>query len=83
MSKFPVVKTRSLVKYLQKKGFQPDKNAEGKGSHLFLKNSETGKWTTLQLNIKEYSAKMIKTVLEQTGISREEFMSDFNSGKVK
>jgi predicted RNA binding protein YcfA (HicA-like mRNA interferase family) len=59
-----------MVKYLAKKGFEIRR---GRGSHMFARRGELT--TTIPL-VSELAPGTLRAILNQVGISREEFLED-------
>lgn len=76
-NKLPVVKARELIKYLQKKGFEP-KPRKKRGSHIVLRNSK-GRRTEVSSHggNNEIGKGLLNAILAEAGISIEEFKRDW------
>lgn len=61
-----------MIKYLSKKGFRVGRQ---RGSHVVLKS--TDRMVTVPLH-DELDRGTLKAILEQAGISREEFIKEFS-----
>jgi len=72
MSRLPVVSGSELIKYLFKKGFVPVRR---KGSHVLLRSSDSRRVTVPLHN--ELDRGTLLEVLEEAGISREEFLAEW------
>jgi predicted RNA binding protein YcfA (HicA-like mRNA interferase family) len=73
MTKIPVLTSRDIIKGLKRAGFEFDRHA--KGSHEIWYNPYTKRRTTIPnhpgIEIKKGT---LKAILEQAGLSLEEFM---------
>ena len=79
-NKLPVVKARELIKYLQKKGFEPKpRKKKGKGSHIVLRNVD-GRRTVVSSHggNNEIGKGLLKAILAEAEISMEEFKQDWH-----
>jgi predicted RNA binding protein YcfA (HicA-like mRNA interferase family) len=74
MSKLPVISSREIIKILRSIGFE-DAPKRGKGSHaaLIKKTIDTTKLVIIP-DRKNLPKGTIRAILEQAGISREEFL---------
>ena len=72
MSKLPLVSGADLIKYLKRKGFVPTRQ---KGSHVVLKSPD-GRRVTVPLH-NEVDRGTLLAILEEAGISREEFLNEW------
>lgn len=77
MSIVPILTPKKLLMILLKAGFHIVRQ---KGSHVWLTNPITQKSTTIAIHTRDFSRKMIATILKQAGISIQEFL---RSEKVK
>ena len=71
MSRLPVISGTELIKYLSKKGFVPSRQ---RGSHVVLKSSN--RRVTVPLH-NELDRGTLLAILEEAGISREEFLEEW------
>lgn len=71
MSVIPILTPKKLLIVLLKAGFRIVRQ---KGSHILLTNPITQKSTTIAMHTKDFSRKMIATILKQAGISIQEFL---------
>jgi predicted RNA binding protein YcfA (HicA-like mRNA interferase family) len=71
LSKLPVVSGKDLVKYLSKKGFEIRR---GRGSHVIAKRGAL--MATFPMD-DELAPGTLRAVLEETGISREQFLEEW------
>ena len=78
MSKIPKISGNVMVRYLQRKGFAI---TQRKGSHTTLKNSDT--ITIVPLGNKTLPIGTQHKILSYAGISREEFVYDYNNGMAR
>ena len=60
-----------VVAVLRKAGFEPIRQA---GSHLFLKSTASGRYTTVAMHSKDMRKSMLRRVLREAGLSDEEFL---------
>lgn len=68
-----------MIKYLvNKKGFS--KTAQ-KGSHVSLHSND--RWTTVPAKNEELGPGLILTILDDVGISRDDFIHDWRNGLIK
>ncbi len=81
MSKIPRVSGNQLIKYLvNKKEFQV---SHRKGSHVSLHNENKHKFTSVPSKNDDLGTGLMLQILGDCGISREEFISDYQSGLLK
>lgn len=81
MSKLPRVSGNVLIKYLvNKKGFRI---SHQKGSHVSLRNDELNKFTSVPAKNDELGAGLTKQILDDCGITRDEFTLDYQNGQIK
>ena len=73
MSKLPVASSRDLIKYLMKKGFQYQHT---KGSHHVYKLNDI---LVTVPERKEIGKGLLKAILEEAGISRDDFIREWSS----
>lgn len=74
MPRLPVVSGRDLIRYLtNEKGFLPVRQ---KGSHVVLKSSDGKRVFTVPLH-NELDRGTLGAILEQAGIGREQFASEW------
>lgn len=73
MQKLPVISGSELIKYLHRKGFLP---ARQKANHVFLKRSSDGRRVTVPLH-DELDRGTLLAILEQAGISKDEFLEEW------
>ncbi|MFW5705342.1 MAG: type II toxin-antitoxin system HicA family toxin [Nanoarchaeota archaeon] len=72
--KLPLVSCNDLVKFLKKEGFVELRQS---GSHKFLKDSK-GRVTIVPIhNNKDLGRGLLKAILEEINMSREEFLSKY------
>ena len=70
--KLPLLTAKELIKILNKFGFQVIRQ---KGSHIYLRHQD-GRCTVVPLHAgKEIGRGLLKRILNETEISREEFLS--------
>lgn len=75
MPKLPVVSSREIIKILKKQGFKPAPK-RGKGSHLAFTKMETDKTRLVIVpQSKEIPVGTLISILDQAGLSREQFIS--------
>lgn len=60
-----------VVAVLRRAGFEPIRQS---GSHLFLKNNTTGRYTTVAMHNKDMRKSMLRRVLREAGLPEEEFL---------
>jgi predicted RNA binding protein YcfA (HicA-like mRNA interferase family) len=73
MTKVPVLTSRDVIKVLKRAGFEFDRQA--KGSHEIWYNPDTKRRTTIPNHPgAEIKKGTLKAILEQAGLSLEEFM---------
>ncbi len=77
MSKFPSVSGNQMTKYLQSKGFAITKR---RGSHVTLRYKNI--FTVIPLGSKRLKIRTQFSILLYAGISKEEFVNDYDSGLV-
>ena len=81
MSKLPRVSGNQLIKYLiNKKEFRI---SHRKGSHVSLRNDSTRRFTSVPSKNDELGIGLIGQILDDCGITREEFIHDYQKGLVK
>jgi len=81
MGRIPRVSGNQLIKYLaNKKGFQV---SHRKGSHASLHNENQHKFTSVPSKNDILGTGLLLQILEDCGISREEFISDYQNGLLK
>ena len=69
--KLPLLTAKELIKILNKFGFQ---GIRQKGSHVYLKHQD-GRCTVVPLHAgKEIGRGLLKRILNETDVSREEFL---------
>lgn len=71
MSIIPILTPKRLLAIMLKAGFRIVRQ---KGSHIWLTNPITRKSTTIAMHTKDFSRKMITTILKQAGISIQELL---------
>ena len=72
--KLPLLTATELIKILNKFGFQ---SIRQKGSHVYLKHSD-GRSTVVPIHTnREIGRGLLKRILNETEISREEFLEKF------
>ena len=75
MTKLPPLSSKELVKALQKAGFE-DAPKRGKGSHIALIKRGSGIMRLVIVPERKSIPKgTLRAILEQAGLSREEFLS--------
>lgn len=80
MTKLPRVTGNQMIKYLiNKKGFR---KSHQKGSHVSLHN-DTNKFTSVPAKNEELGTGLTKQILEDCGITRDEFTYDYQNGLIK
>lgn len=73
--KLPLISCNELVRFLQKEGF---KEIRQSGSHRFFRHSD-GRTTIVPIhNNKDIGRGLLKAILEEINMSREEFFSKYN-----
>jgi predicted RNA binding protein YcfA (HicA-like mRNA interferase family) len=72
MSKLPVLSAIKLVKALSKLGYQTDHQT---GSHIILRNSKPPFKRLTIPNHKEIARGTLNSIIEDAGITRDEFLS--------
>lgn len=81
MGKIPRVSGNQLIKYLiNKKGFQM---SHRKGSHVSLQHDDKHKFTSIPSKNDDLGTGLMLQILDDCGITREEFISDYQSGLLK
>jgi len=71
VSKLPSLKTKKVVRALEKAGFEIRRQT---GSHITLKNKE-GKITTVPMhNTKDIKKGLLQAIIKQAGLSVDEFL---------
>jgi predicted RNA binding protein YcfA (HicA-like mRNA interferase family) len=81
VTKLPRVSGNHLIKYLvNKKGFVI---SHRKGSHVSLLNDTTHRFTSVPSKSDELGIGLLGQILEDCGITREEFIQDIQRGFVK
>ena len=79
MTKLPRITGNQMIKYLvNKKGFV--KTAQ-RGSHVSLHSND--RWTTVPAKNEELGPGLILTILDDVGISRDDFIHDWQNGLIK
>ena len=70
-----------MIKYLvNKKGFR---KSHQKGSHVSLRNDDTNRFTSVPAKNEELGTGLTKQILDDCGITRDEFMHDYQNGLIK
>lgn len=69
MPKLPAIKSRVLIKKLEKAGFVKDHQS---GSHIIMFHAKTGRRATIAFHLKEIPKGTLNSLLKEAGISREE-----------
>lgn len=72
MPKLPILKPKQVVKKFEKLGLKQDRQS---GSHIILYNPNTKKRATIPFHLKDLPKGTLKAILNQTGVSVEEFIS--------
>lgn len=81
MTKLPRVTGNQLIKYLiNKKGFR---NTHQKGSHVSLRHDVENKFTSIPAKNEVLGPGLSMQILNDCGISREEFTLDYQHGLIK
>ncbi|QLH08590.1 type II toxin-antitoxin system HicA family toxin [Candidatus Nitrosotenuis sp. DW1] len=81
MGKIPRVSGNQLIKYLvNKKGFQV---SHRKGSHVSLQHDTKHTFTSIPSKNDDLGTGLMLQILDDCGITREEFISDYQSGLLK
>jgi predicted RNA binding protein YcfA (HicA-like mRNA interferase family) len=81
MGKIPRVSGNQLIKYLvNKKGFQI---SHRKGSHVSLQHNNKHKFTSIPSKSDELGTGLMLQILDDCGITREEFISDYQNGLLR
>jgi len=70
VSKLPSLKTKKVVRALEKAGFEIRRQT---GSHITLKNKE-GKITTVPMHTKDIKKGLLQAIIKQAGLSVDEFL---------
>ena len=60
-----------MVRVLRNAGFEQLRQT---GSHVFMKNDATGRYTVVAIHNKDMRKSMLRRILVQAGISDEEFL---------
>ncbi len=58
---------KQMVKFLKEHGFE---EISQKGSHLKLRNPETGRWTEVPMHAKDIPLGTEKAILKQAGLKK-------------
>ena len=74
MSKFPRISGNQMARYLQSKGFAI---TQRKGSHITLRNGDVV--TVVPVGNKKLRIKTLFSILLYAGISKEEFVGDYEN----
>ncbi|OIO45173.1 hypothetical protein COX24_01500 [bacterium (Candidatus Gribaldobacteria) CG23_combo_of_CG06-09_8_20_14_all_37_87_8] len=74
MPKLPVVSPKRLLRFLSKFGFQKDYIT---GSHFILYNPTNGKRVVVPFHAKDLPKGTLMSILNQAGISRNDFLGSF------
>ncbi|MDE1832170.1 MAG: type II toxin-antitoxin system HicA family toxin [Thaumarchaeota archaeon] len=81
MSKLPRVSGNAMIKYLvNKKGFQI---SHQKGSHVSLRNYNSNRFTSVPAKNDELGTGLTKQIIDDCGITRDEFTLDYHNGLIK
>ncbi|MGI0046442.1 MAG: type II toxin-antitoxin system HicA family toxin [Nitrosotalea sp.] len=81
MTKLPRVTGNQLIKYLiNKKGFR---KSHQKGSHVSLRNDNSNRFTSVPAKNEELGTGLTRQILDDCGITRDEFSQDHNNGLIK
>ena len=81
MNKLPRVSGNAIIKYLvNKKGFQI---SHQKGSHVSLHNDDSNRFTSIPAKNDELGTGLTKQILDDCGITRNEFIVDYQNGLIK
>ncbi|MDH2908296.1 MAG: type II toxin-antitoxin system HicA family toxin [Candidatus Nitrosotalea sp.] len=81
MSKLPRVSGNAIIKYLvNKKGFCI---SHQKGSHVSLRNDDSNRFTSVPAKNDELGIGLTKQILDDCGITRDEFTQDYQNGLIK
>jgi predicted RNA binding protein YcfA (HicA-like mRNA interferase family) len=81
MGKIPRVSGNQLIKYLvNKKGFQI---SHRKGSHVSLRNENKQRFTSVPSKNDDLGTGLMLQILDDCGITREEFISDYQNRLLK
>jgi len=70
MPKLPILKPKDVIKRFSKLGFIKDRQT---GSHVILYHTKTKQRATIPLHVKDLPKGTLKVILNQTGVSVEEF----------
>lgn len=74
MTKLPELKAAKVIKCLEMLGFE---KARHKGGHAIFRHPD-GRWTTIPIHpAKSIDPDLLRDILKQTNIGREEFMATF------
>lgn len=73
MTKLPIVSSRDLIKYFERRGFL---HSFSKGSHHALRKQEL---RVIIPERKEIDRRALLSILNNAGIGRDEFIKDFRS----
>ena len=77
MGKLPRVSGNQLIKYLvNKKGFHI---SHRKGSHVSLRNDLTHRFTSIPSKNEDLGTGLLRQILEDCAITRDEFIADYES----
>ncbi len=71
MVKLPVLKPKDAIKRFQKLGFVKDRQT---GSHVIIYHPKTKQRAVIPLHVKDLPKGTLKAILNQTGVSVEEFL---------
>ncbi|MGI0007651.1 MAG: type II toxin-antitoxin system HicA family toxin [Nitrosotalea sp.] len=81
MTRLPRVTGNQLIKYLiNKKGFR---KSHQKGSHVSLRNDDSNRFTSVPSKNKELGTGLTSQILDDCGITRNEFTLDYQNGSIK
>ena len=81
MSKLPRVSGNVIIKYpINKKEVQI---SHQKGSHVSLRNYDLNRFTSVPAKNGELGIGLIKQILEDCGITRDDFTLDYQNGLIK
>ncbi len=72
MTRMPVLKPREVIAILEKAGYYIDHTA---GSHYIRRHPDHSGRITVPYHAKDVKRGVLRSIIEQSGLSREEFLS--------